>query len=73
MRRLEADYLDGVLRPTRPLQLKQGERVGLVVMRRSDQKRWDLERLTRTSQEDEALAGAGLNEWARALEDEDRR
>ena len=73
MRRLEADYLDGVLRPTSPLQLKQGERVGLVVMRRPDQKRWDLERLTRTSQEDEALAGAGLDQWARALDGEDRR
>ena len=63
-----ADYRDGVLRPTTSLQLQQGERVGLVVVRRPDRKRWDLERLAKISQEDEALAGAGLDEWARALE-----
>jgi predicted DNA-binding antitoxin AbrB/MazE fold protein len=73
MRPIEADYRDGVLRPTTPLQLKQGERVGLVVMRRPDQERWNLERLARTSQEDETLARAGLDEWARGLDHEDSR
>lgn len=73
MRPIEADYRDGVLRPTKPLQLQQGERVGLVVVRRPDRKRWDLERLAKNSQEDVALAGTGRDEWARALDDEDSR
>ena len=33
VRPIEADYEDGVLRPTKPLRLRQGERVSLVVLR----------------------------------------
>jgi len=45
----------------------------LILVRRPDPKRWDLERLAATGQgEDLALAEQGL-EWAAALDEEDRR
>lgn len=67
MQPIEAEYDDGVLRPTKPLHLKQGERVSVVVLRRPDPLRWDLERLTRNDREDRALAEEGLDEWATDL------
>ena len=73
MRRIEARYEGGLLRPETPLALSPGERVSLVVVRRPDPKRWDLQRLaTRGSDEDGALAEQGLEEWAVALDREDR-
>ena len=71
MRPIEARYENGTLRPTKPLALRQGERVAVLVLRRPDPSRWDVERLARHAEEDEALAGAGLDDWADALERED--
>ena len=74
MRLVEARYEAGLLRPDEPLPLRPGERVGLIVVRRPDPKRWDVERLVRSGQdEDSALAEQGLAEWAAALDEEDRR
>ena len=69
---IEADFEGGVLRPTRPLALRQGERVRLIVVRRSESARWDLERLAGSADEDLALAEAGLGDWADALDERDR-
>lgn len=71
MRPIEARYENGTLRPIRPLALRPGERVAVLVLRRPDPTRWDVERLARHADEDEALAGAGLDDWADALERED--
>jgi hypothetical protein len=54
------------------LPLQPGERVALVVVRRPDEARWDLDRLAAHADEDLALAEAGLDDWAAALEREDR-
>jgi len=71
---VEADYEDGVLRPVKPLRLRPGERVQLIVRRRSDPARWDLARLAKVGgEEDLELASAGLGDWERALQDEDER
>ena len=69
---MEADYQDGVLKPRTPLRLRPGERVQIIVVRRPDPARWNLEKLSRGGREDEELAGAGLDEWSTALDDEDR-
>jgi predicted DNA-binding antitoxin AbrB/MazE fold protein len=63
---IEAEFEDGVLRPLRPLPLRPGERVGLVVVRRPDPARWDLDRLSkRSGNEDQELAEEeGLADWA---------
>ncbi len=72
MRPIEADYEDGVLRPTKPLLLRQGERVAVVVLRRPDPSRWDLKRLASTGvAEDGALAAEGVDAWVDELERED--
>jgi predicted DNA-binding antitoxin AbrB/MazE fold protein len=71
MRPIEAHYENGLLRPSAPLALRPGERVALVVMRHPDPSRWDMNRLAGLAGEDEALASAGLADWARALDDED--
>lgn len=74
MRPIEAVYEDGLLKPEEPLALKQGERVSLLIVRHSDPKRWDLERLAKGGlEEDLTLAAQGLAEWAAALDAEDRR
>ena len=74
MTAFEADYEDGVLRPVKPLRLRPGERVQLIVRRRSDPARWDLERFAKAgSEEDLELASAGLEDWDRSLRDEDER
>ena len=74
MELIEADFDGGVLRPKHPLRLRPGERVGIVIVRRPDASRWNLERLAKTSSTDgEHLAEEGLAEWSKMLEDEDKR
>jgi predicted DNA-binding antitoxin AbrB/MazE fold protein len=71
---IEAEFENGVLRPIRPLPLRPGERVGIVVVRRPDSARWDFARLSKAAAVDEEkLAEIGLADWADALEREDRR
>jgi predicted DNA-binding antitoxin AbrB/MazE fold protein len=73
MRTIEARYEDGLLKPETPLALRPGERVALIVVRHPDAKRWDLDRLARSGQqEDLALAEQGVAEWTDALDAEDR-
>ena len=73
MRHVTALYEDGLLRPAEPLPLRAGERVELIVLRRPDPRRWDLDRLAKAGQgEDAALAGQGLADWAEELDREDR-
>jgi predicted DNA-binding antitoxin AbrB/MazE fold protein len=72
VRTVEARYEEGLLRPTTPLALKPGERVRLIVVRRPEPSRWDLERIAGTAgPEDDALAEAGLDDWVGALHQED--
>ena len=73
MRPVEARYEDGVLKPGKPLPLRPGDRVGLILVHRPDPARWDLQRLAAGAEEDEALASAGLHQWADALDAEDHR
>jgi predicted DNA-binding antitoxin AbrB/MazE fold protein len=74
MRLVEACYEGGLLKPSGPLALRSGERVGLIVVRRPDPKRWDLERLAaKASDEESALTEEGLADWAEALDQEDHR
>jgi predicted DNA-binding antitoxin AbrB/MazE fold protein len=73
MRPVEARYEDGLLKPTQRLKLRQGETVGVIVVRHPDPARWDLKRLAQGAAEDQALAASGLDAWADALEAEDRR
>ena len=73
MRPVEASYEDGLLHPTKPLPLRVGERVALIVIRRPDASRWNLERLATTTREDVALSQAGLDDWAAELDAEDHR
>jgi hypothetical protein len=42
--------------------------VRVVVVRQPDPARWDIERLAGSSEEDRALAEAGLGDWADALD-----
>lgn len=72
MRPVEALYEDGMLRPAKPLNLRSGERVGVIVVRQPDSARWDLARLASLPSDDGDLASAGLDEWAAALDREDR-
>jgi predicted DNA-binding antitoxin AbrB/MazE fold protein len=69
---IEATFEDGVLRPSRRLSLRPGEHVGIVVVRRPDPSRWDLERLARTADRDRELSEEGLDAWQSALDREDR-
>ena len=70
---IEAEFENGVLRPTRRLALRPGERVGIVVVRRPDPARWNLARLSKIAAADEEkLAEEGLGDWAAALDREDR-
>jgi predicted DNA-binding antitoxin AbrB/MazE fold protein len=71
MRPVEALYENGLLRPAKPLNLRPGERVGVIVVRQADPSRWDLARLAATSTEDVELATAGLDGWAANLDHED--
>jgi predicted DNA-binding antitoxin AbrB/MazE fold protein len=71
VRPIEDRYENGLLHPSKPLALRPGERVAVVVIRRPDPSRWDLDRLSRYGEEEEALAGAGLDDWSDALQRED--
>ena len=64
-----------MLKPSKLLALRPGERVGVIVVRLPDAKRWDLDRLANgtAAKEDQALSEAPLTEWADALDVEDRR
>jgi predicted DNA-binding antitoxin AbrB/MazE fold protein len=73
MRSVEARYEDGVLKPTEQLDLRPGERVRVLVLRRSDPSRWDMKRLASVPNEDVGLASTGLDTWVDALDAEDRR
>ena len=74
MRFVEARYEDGMLRPTEPLALRPGERVNLIVDRRPDPRRWNLDLLSKIANGDDlALAEQGLADWAETLDTEDRR
>lgn len=61
-----------MLKPAKPLNLRPGERVALIVVRQPEPARWDLARLASTSSEDIELSAAGLDDWNAALDDEDR-
>ncbi|TMQ19058.1 MAG: DUF104 domain-containing protein [Deltaproteobacteria bacterium] len=73
MASVEAEYENGVLRPMRPLHLQPGERVHIIVKRQPDASRWNLERLANVSDDERELAAAGIDDWARSLQDEDNR
>jgi predicted DNA-binding antitoxin AbrB/MazE fold protein len=65
VRLVEAEYDKRVLRPVERMALRPGERVRLMVIRRADPRRWDLERLSDASnQGDLTLSEEGLAEWA---------
>jgi len=73
MRVVEAQYENGFLKLSRPLPLRGGERVGLIVVRRPDPRRWDMERLAAShTSEDIELARAGLDSWEQQLDKEDQ-
>lgn len=72
MQPIEAQYEDGLLKPTKPLPLRPGEQVGIILVRRPDPKRWDLTKLAATVLEDEDLMSAGLNDWAAELDAQDK-
>jgi predicted DNA-binding antitoxin AbrB/MazE fold protein len=55
---IEAEFNDGVLRPMRHLPLRPGERVGIVVVRRPDPSRWDLNRLSKVVPDEDTLTGS---------------
>lgn len=71
MRAIEAEFQNGILKPTQPLPLRAGERVNLVVLRKADPDRWDLQKLAMTNYEDAELSKAGLDDWAKRLDLED--
>jgi len=69
----EAQYEKGLLRPTKPLVLRPGERVGLMLVRRPDPRRWNLDRIRKSdSVENLQLAEQGLVDWSKGLDEEDR-
>lgn len=73
MRIIEALYEKGLLKPTQPLSLRPGEWVNLIVVRRPDPQRWNLDRLAKSGTPEElALAEQGLADWAAELDEEDR-
>jgi predicted DNA-binding antitoxin AbrB/MazE fold protein len=74
VRPVEAHYEDCVLRPMERLAVRPGERVQLIVVRRPDPSRWNVDKLATTvNGEDLALAEESLADWAEKLEGEDRR
>lgn len=73
MRRVEALYEDGLLKPQTPLPLRPGERVAVIVLRQPDPSRWDLDRLARVGRDEGVvLSEQGLAQWSEALHIEDR-
>ena len=74
MRLIEARYEKGMLKPTEPLALRPGESVNLIVVRRADPSRWDINRLAKSGNaEDLTLAEQGIEDWAAKLDEEDPR
>jgi predicted DNA-binding antitoxin AbrB/MazE fold protein len=74
MRLVEARYEKGLLKPAEPLALRSGEWVSLIVVRRADPSRWNLDRLAKSGTTEElALAEQGLSDWAAKLDQEDNR
>ena len=73
MKSFEAAYENGVLRPAKPLPLMEGEHVRVVVVRRPDPTRWNLDRIVAGAGEDVGLTEAGLDDWGSALDAEDAR
>jgi len=74
MRLIEAQFENGLLKPSTPLALRPGERVHVIVVRHPDPKRWDMARLARSCPADESvLTEQGLGNWADNLDEEDRR
>jgi predicted DNA-binding antitoxin AbrB/MazE fold protein len=74
MRPVEATYENGLLKPEHPLQLRPGERVGVILVRRPDPSRWDLERIAAAvGSEDDELAALGVDDWSAELEREDTK
>jgi predicted DNA-binding antitoxin AbrB/MazE fold protein len=74
MQVVEARFESRLLKPTRPLALRPGERVHLIVVRQPDPQRWDMARLAKSHSADEAvLTEQGLEDWAASLDQEDRR
>ena len=74
MQLVEARYEEGLLKPTAPLALRPGEWVNLIVVRRADPNRWNLDRLAKSGTTEElALAEQGLADWATKLDEEDHR
>ena len=72
VRVIQAQYENGVLRPTERLALRPGE-VSLIVVRRLDPGRWDLAKLANTANgEDADLAEQGLADWAGELDATER-
>ena len=69
---IDALYENGLLRPVAPLPLRPGERVAVIVIRKADPARWNLARLAALGADDLARAEAGLDDWAAALDREDR-
>jgi predicted DNA-binding antitoxin AbrB/MazE fold protein len=68
MKLVEARYEKGSLKPTKPLALRPGELVDLIVVRRPDPDRWNLDRFRKaTSDEDLELAERGLS-WDATFE-----
>jgi predicted DNA-binding antitoxin AbrB/MazE fold protein len=72
MRPVDAFYENGFLRPVSDLPLRPGERVRVIVVRKADASRWDSAKLGAHPDDDLALAEAGLDAWAAALEREDQ-
>jgi predicted DNA-binding antitoxin AbrB/MazE fold protein len=71
---VEAEYENGMLKPSTPLALRPGERVHLIVTWRPDPKRGDLSRFAQNRAADEAaLTEQRLEGWAANLDQEDRR
>ena len=68
---VQASYENGSLLPVKPLPLRSGERVVVIVVRQPDPARWDLSKLA--SSEDLDLAQTGLDDWAQELDQEDHR
>lgn len=71
MKLVDAQYEQGVLRPSEQLALRPGEIVTIIVLRRPDPRRWDLTKLAEANHEDLTLAEHGLADWAKALEAEE--
>ena len=66
---VEASYEKGLLRPAKPLPLGEGEHVRLIVVRKPDPTRWDLDKIAAAAgEEDVELAEAGLEQWAADLD-----